>query len=665
MEKLSSETKVILSKIANTVRALSIDAVQKANSGHPGLPLGCAELGAYLYGIALRDYPKNSEWINRDRMVLSAGHGSMWLYSLLHLSGFALSLEDLKQFRQMKSKTPGHPEFGVTDGVEATTGPLGQGAANAVGIALSGKILEQKFNRAPLSIFDFKVFCLVSDGDIMEGVCSEASSFAGHMQLDNLIFIYDANKVTLDGALSECASENTLERYRAYGWQVHEMDAYDFDKMHELFSHLRKHQEKPAFILMHSVIGRGSPNKAGTSAVHGAALGANEVAATKANLNLPQEEFFVPEEVSRYFENKILEKREAYESWQEKFHAWEKEHAELYEKLILMKKQSIPKDLEKKLSDLEIKSPMASRSSSHRVLQLLSSEVEGLYGGSADLSSSDMTKMEAFSTLSRRDFSGRNIKFGVREFAMAACANGMSYTKLFIPYIGTFLTFSDYMRNAIRLACLSKLHVIYQFTHDSIFLGEDGPTHQPVEHLASLRAMPNLHVIRPCDASEVKAAWLMALDYHSPTALILSRQPLKELNGTKVALKDGVGRGGYIIKRESSASPEYTLIATGSEVSLALDVAAALEKKGRQTRVISMPCTEIFDKQSAEYKESVLGGDIGRRVSIEASSDFGWHKYIGREGIAISVTTFGESAPAAILAEAFGFQVDQILERIL
>lgn len=664
MEKLSTETKMMLAKVANTVRALSMDAVQRANSGHPGLPMGCAELGAYLYGVALRINPKNPKWLNRDRLVLSAGHGSMWLYSLLHLSGFDLSLDDIKHFRKFKSKTPGHPEYGLTDGVEATTGPLGQGAGNAVGMALAGKILEEKFNTPKEKIFDYKVISLVSDGDVMEGVSSEASALAGHWKLNNLIFIFDANRVTLDGPLSDCCSEDTLERYRAYGWDVYEMDGYNFEAMHTLFSRLRENQQRPTFIMMHSMIGRGSPNKAGTSSVHGSPLGAEEVAASKASLGLPQEDFYVPVAVREFFENRLQERREAYESWLERFRLWAKANPKLHEELVQMESHRLPDDLEERLSAIAIKSPMASRSSSHEVIQTLAHLLPDLYGGSADLSSSDMTMMKGYPQIAQNHFLGRNIKFGVREFAMGTIANGLAYSQLFTPFVGTFLTFSDYMRNSIRLAALSKLRVIYQFTHDSIFLGEDGPTHQPIEHLAALRAIPNLHVIRPADANEVKMAWLAALTYKGPTALILSRQPLRELKGTKIAFKEGLERGAYIIKREKK-KPDYTLFATGSEVALALDVAEALEKRGRDVRVVSMPCFELFEKQSAEYKASVVEGDLGRRVSIEAASEMGWHKYIGREGLSIAMDTFGESAPASVLAEAFGFQVDQILERIM
>jgi len=663
MEKLDTELKKALSKTANTIRQLSMDAVERARSGHPGLPLGCAECGAYLYGYALCHNPKNSKWLNRDRLVLSAGHGSMWLYSCLHLAGFPLSLEEIKNFRQLHSQTPGHPEYGHTEGVEATTGPLGQGSGNAVGMALGLKILAEKFNTPRLTIFDAKVFALVSDGDMMEGVSAEVSSLAGHLGLDNLIFIYDANNVTLDGPLKESCSEDTPARYRAYGWDVYEMDGYDFDAMHEIFSHLRKNQKKPAFILMRTVIGKGAPNKAGTAKVHGSPLGPEEVVATKAHLGLPEEEFYIPQYVKTFFEKRVIENEESEKRWRETFRVWKEKHPQLFEEFEKMRTHALPEDLEARLWALNIKSPIAGRAASQSIIDFLGDLLPCLYGGSADLSTSDLTMMKKYPLIAPHDFSGRNIKFGVREFGMGTVATGLALTGMITPFVGTFLTFSDYMRNAIRLAALSMRHVIYQFTHESIFLGEDGPTHQPIEHYAALRAMPNLHVIRPCDANEAKMAWMAALKYKGPTALFLTRQPLREIAQTKVPYHEGLGRGGYIISGRDN-KPDYTIFATGSEVALALDVAEELEKRGKEVRVISMPCFALFESQDPEYKRSIIGGDLGQRVSIEAGVEFGWHKYIGLDGIAISMETFGASAPASALAEAFGFTVDQVLERI-
>lgn len=662
--KLDPELKQTFSKIANTIRQLTMDATQKADSGHPGLPMGCAEIGAYLYGYALHHNPKDSKWINRDRFILSAGHGSMLLYSCLHLAGFDLSLEEIKNFRQLHSKTPGHPESRETDGVETTTGPLGQGFGNAVGQALGLKLLSEKFNTEEHQIFNGKVFVLAGDGCIMEGVSSEVSSFAGHLKIDNIIAIYDANNITLDGPLAESCSEDTKARYKSYGWEVYEVDGHDLDAFHALICHIRETQTKPCFIIARTVIGKGAPNKAGTHKAHGSPLGEEEVKAAKAALGIPAEEFYIPQAVQVFFKNKLINDAKFQQEWQQIFEAWKRQNPERYKEFQAMLDNRLPTDLEEKLKSLEIKSPVAGRKASQDVLNALGEILPQLYGGSADLAVSDLTMMKRFPIVSPGVFSGRNIKFGVREFGMACMATGMSQTQLILPFIGTFLTFSDYMRNAIRLAALQKTHVVYQFTHDSIFLGEDGPTHQPIEHLASLRAIPHLNVIRPADSNEVKMAWIAALKYQGPTALILSRQNLPELNETKVSYAQGVGRGAYILKRETK-KPDFTLFATGSEVALALDVAKELEKIGKGVRVVSMPCWELFELQNDEYKASVVGGEIGRRVSIEAGVALGWHQYIGREGIAICMEGFGASAPYRELAQEFGFTVEGILNRIL
>jgi transketolase len=661
---MDGDLKRELEKIANTVKQLSIEAVQKANSGHPGLPLGCAEFGAYLYGHLLRHNPKNSKWLNRDRFVLSAGHGSAFLYSLLHLAGFKVSMDDIKRFRQLRSITPGHPEYGLTDGVEATTGPLGQGVGNAVGQALGLKILQTKFNSEEFPLFNSKVYCLAGDGCMMEGISSEASSLAGHLCLDNLVLIFDANKVTLDGPLSQSCSEDTKLRYQAYGWDTYEIDGHNLDEIDATFSRILDYQSKPCFVMMHTIIGRGSPHKAGSHKAHGSPLGVEEVKEVKKLLGLPEEEFYVPQSVYDYFGRKREKEQQKEAEWNALLKKWAEKHPDLYREFMQMAEKKLPDNLEQILKEIPIKSPQASRSSSNDVINAISAVLPQLYGGSADLSGSDMTMMKKYELISPHHFKGRNIKFGIREFAMAAMASGMAQTDMITPFVGTFLTFSDYMRNAVRLACLSHTHVIYQFTHDSIFLGEDGPTHQAVEHLAALRAMPNLHVIRPADNWEVKMAWLAALRYSGPTALILSRQNLLELSETEVSYDEGVGKGAYIIIREKK-KPLFTLIATGSEVGLAVDVAKALEKIGKPTRVISMPCWEIFEKQSEEYKNSVIGGDIGKRVCIEAATSFGWHKWVGPDGIMISVDRFGESAPYSDLTIEFGFNVDAILHRLL
>ena len=661
---MEEDLKKRLAKIAGTIRGLSMDAVQKANSGHPGMPMGCAELGAFLYGVHLCHNPKHSKWLNRDRLVLSAGHGSMWLYSCLYLSGFKLSLDEIKRFRQLHSKTPGHPEYGHTDGVEATTGPLGQGVGNAVGMALGMKLLGEKFNREDAPLFTGKIYCIAGDGCIMEGISSEASSFAGHLKLNNLVLIYDSNHVCLDGPLPECCSEDTKMRYKSYGWDVYDVDGYDFDQMEEVFGAVRKKQEKPVLVILKTIIGKGSPHKAGTSKAHGSPLGPDEVIASKEALGLPLEEFYVPQSVQTFFEHKLPKEAEMEAEWNVLFKKWSAKYPDLAIEFQKMQTHALPHDLEEIVNKVEIKSPVAGRAASQILLNTLGKILPQLLGGSADLSCSDLTMMKEFSIITPGHFQGRNIKYGVREFAMGTITNGLSLLGMFQPYCGTFLTFSDYMRNSIRLACLSPYHVIYQFTHDSIFLGEDGPTHQPIEQLASLRAIPHLHVIRPADAQEVRMAWIAALQYKGPTALVLSRQNLPDLVATKVPYQEGMGRGGYIVKKEES-KPDFTLFATGSELSLALEVAGQLERMDKEVRVVSMPCWALFEKQNDAYKQMVAGGDLGLRVAIEAATDFGWHKYIGLDGIAICMEGFGLSAPAADLAQEFGFTVDSIVERLL
>ena len=661
--ELGTEKKEILGKIAGTIRQLAMDATQKANSGHPGLPMGCAEIGAYLWGVAMRYNPNNPNWLGRDRFVLSAGHGCLLQYACLHLSGYDLSLDDLKNFRQLHSKTPGHPEKMDTPGIETTTGPLGQGVGNGVGTALGLKLLGDKFNKDHFQLFGGKVIVLAGDGCIMEGISSEVSSLAGHMRLDNFILIYDSNKICLDGPLEECCSEDTAARYRAYGFDVYEIDGHNFDAIHKVFHKLYEKQDKPCLIIAHTIIGKGAPNKAGTHHAHGSPLGTEEVKAAKQKLGLSDEPFFVPQTVRNYFETTLRSREQTEEEWNSLYQEFKKKYPEEAETFEKMKAMWLPADLEAGLNALEIKEPTAGRSASYAVIQHLAKVLPQLYGGSADLSGSDKTMMEKFPLVVPGIFTGRNIKYGVREFGMATMATGLTQTQMILPFIGTFLTFSDYMRNGIRLAALQRSHVIYQFTHDSVFLGEDGPTHQPVEHYAALRAIPNLHFIRPGGAHEVKMAWIAALRYQGPTAIALSRQNVAHVPGTVVPFSEGLGRGGYIVKKESKGDPAYVLLATGSELPLAVAVADKLEKEGHSTRVVSLPCFELFDAQSPDYRKKVLG-TTGKRVSIEAGVEQGWHKYIGLEGIAVSINHFGASAPAEVLAEEFGFTPDAIVKRI-
>lgn len=613
----------ILLKIANTIRHLTMDAVELAGSGHPGLPMGCAEIGAYLFGEFLRFDPAHPKWPLRDRLILSAGHGSLWLYSCLHMAGFPLSLDDLKQFRTIGSKTPSHPDLTKTEGVEATTGVDGQGVGFAVGQALALKIAH----------IDAKVVVLAGDGDLMEGVSIEACSLSGHLNLNNLILIYDSNCTTLDGYVDESFSEDIPMRFKAQGWDVTSIDGHDLEEIRRAVAPLRTKQEKPTLVIANTKIGYGSPHKMGTPAAHGCPLGKEEVALAKKALGLPDTAFYVAPEIYSFFKQRTASG-----------------YHELEDALI-------PRDLESLLQRVPISSPIAGRWASHEVLQVLADHLPQLIGGSADLSSSDGTYLEKYSMVRAGQFKGRNIKYGVREFSMGCVAAGMAQTGLCIPFVGTFLGFVDYMRSAIRMTSLMRLKVIYQLTHDSIFIGSDGPTHQPIEQLSSLRAIPGLLVLRPADANEVKMSWLAALLNEGPSAIVLSRQPLNELFPTPYA--EGLGRGAYIVQKETGDQVDYLLLATGSEVHLAIEVAKEL---GPRARVVSMPSWELFERQASSYKQMILQGKI--KVSIEAGVDQGWHKYIGADGIAIAITWFGESGSISDLAERFGYTKEAIVKKI-
>lgn len=665
ISKLDQTLKHHLQKIAAAIRVLSMDAVQKADSGHPGLPLGCAELGAYLYGVLLRHNPKNPKWIDRDRFILSAGHGSMWLYSCLHLAGFDLDMDELKRFRQLHSKTPGHPEFSHTPGVESTTGPLGQGIGNAVGAALGLKMLAAKFNTREFPLFSSRVFALAGDGCMMEGISHEACSLAGHLSLDNLVLIYDSNDISLDGPLLESASEDTRGRFRALNWDVYEMNGNSLEDIHETMQTALQYQKRPVLIIAKTQIGKGAPTKAGTSKVHGAPLGEEEIRRAKFDMGLSEEAFFVPKSVYGFFSEKRDRDQEEERAWQNLFANWSHHYPEKRAEFDACFSHLLPVDFKSELFQLPMQTGVAGRQASSEVIQWLAAKLPNLYGGSADLSCSDLTVIKNGGFISKDHFHGRNIKFGVREFAMGAMASGLAQTGGIVPFVGTFLTFSDYMRNAIRLAALMRMQVVYQFTHDSIFLGEDGPTHQPVEQLASLRAIPHLQVIRPSGAHEVKMAWYAALTYKGPTVLALSRQKVKEVPGTGVPYEDGMARGAYIVYHGKKDIVDYTLIATGSELPLAYDVAMELERLGKDVRVVSMPSWYAFEAQSSAYKDALFGATAGKKVSIEAGSEMGWHKYIGSDGVAIAVDDFGFSAPAPILAREYGFTVEDCIERIL
>lgn len=666
MEKEEIET---LHLVANTVRGLSMDAVQKANSGHPGLPMGCAPLGAFLFGNYLNYNPKDPEWINRDYMILSAGHGSMWLYSLLHLAGYDVSMEDLRNFRQMGSKTPGHPERHDTPGVEVTTGPLGQGTGNAVGAALAYKQLAERFNRPGAEIFTNKVFALAGDGCLMEGVAQEACAIAGHLKLNNLVLFYDRNHVTLDGPYEQSASENVAMRYQAMGWEVCEIAQFnDMQEIENVLSKLRGFQEKPILCVYDSVIGYGSPNKQGTSKAHGSPLGEDEVKLAKETLGIPLEPtFFVPEAVREFFKGRQKRLTDEYSKWEATFAAWKKKYPELHKELVAMQKQEAPKALWDELEKMDMKTPVAGRAASSEVIQLVAKHCPWLVSMSADLSGSDKTKIKAEEDVKAGHYLARNFNMGVREHGMAAVANGMAATGFYQPMIGTFYCFSDYMRPAVRLAALSNLRVHYQWTHDSIGLGEDGPTHQAVEHSAALRAMPNMYLFRPGDEREVRLMWRYAMTHNKgPCGFVLSRQSMPKIAACdNVRYEDGFARGAYVVKPEAKGKIDYTFFATGSELSLAMEVASKLESMGKNVRVTSVPCFELFEDQPVEYRNKIVRGDLGMRVCIEAQSSFGWEKFIGVDGVAITVDSFGRSAPYKDVYEFFGLTVDRIVDHVL
>ena len=655
---MTEQDKTILTQIANTIRGLSIDAIAAANSGHPGLPLGCAELGAYLYAKHLRYHPQQPNWINRDRFILSAGHGSMLLYSCLHLAGYDVSLENLKNFRQLHSPTAGHPELGELPGIETTTGPLGQGVAAGIGMALAHKHLAAKFKQLPLN--DSKVYILAGDGCIMEGISSEASAFAGHLNLNNVVVIYDSNDICLDGPTTECHTEDVQKRYEAYGWDVQTINGHDFDDI-EKGLNTAKTNTKPTLIIAKTTIGQGSPSFAGTSDVHGKPLTAEEIEKTKANLGIEQAAFHVPEDVKAYFEAHNAELSSLTMEWIDTLNILRTEDKAVYQEWEAINKKALPANIDEILQNSSTKPGAATRALSNGVLQTIAENIPFVVGGSADLSCSDSTLMKTVGIITKDDFSGRNIKYGVREFGMAAIAYGMAIHGTITPYIGTFFTFSDYMKNAIRLAALMNLNVIYQFTHDSILLGEDGPTHQPVEHLAALRSMPNLTVIRPADATEVKAAWKTALSSENPVALVLSRQGVPDLDNSSY---EKAQKGGYILQKETGSTIDINILSTGAEVSLALEVADTLTKSGKSVRVVSLPSFELFNAQPQSYQDEVLGTTVGKYCVIEAQTRFGWHQYVGKDATFVTVDTFGLSAPASDLKEVYGFTAEAIVKKL-
>ncbi len=652
----------------NTIRTLAIDAVQKANSGHPGMPLGAAPMAHILWTRHLKFDPSDPAWPDRDRFVLSAGHGSMLLYALLHLSGYGLEIEELEAFRQWGSRTPGHPEYGLTPGVETTSGPLGAGFSNGVGMAIAEAFLAATFNRPGYSLVDHRTFGIVSDGDLMEGVAAEAASLAGHLGLGKLVYLYDDNHISIEGPTDLTFTEDVGLRFQAYGWQVLEVDdGNDLTAIDRAIVEACAEVSRPSLVKVRTIIGYGSPNKAGTAGCHGAPLGADEIRLTKETLDWPADvSFAVPEVVRRQYEAVADGGRLAQARWRDLLASYEREHPHLARQWALAVAGRLPDGWKDHLPRFAAGESLATRSASGKVLNGLAPVVPTLVGGSADLAPSNNTNLSGLGDFQADEHGGRNLHFGVREHAMGGVLNGMAVHGGLFVFGGTFFVFTDYMRPAVRLAALSHLPVIYVFTHDSIGLGEDGPTHQPIEHLASLRAMPGLVVIRPSDAAETVVAWQAALERRDgPTALVLTRQNLPVLDRTRMPPALDLLRGGYILVDTPSGDPDVILIATGSEVEIALEAAVGLGGQGVAARVVALPSWELFEAQEAEYREAVLPRRVTARVVLEAASPFGWERYAGNDGVIIGLDHFGASAPGGVLYHEFGITAENVVRNAL
>jgi len=647
-----------------TIRFLSVDAIQKAKSGHPGMPMGMAPAAYVLWTKHLKYNPANPQWETRDRFVLSAGHGSMLLYSLLHLTGYRLSLEELKNFRQWGSKTPGHPEYEPEVGIEVTTGPLGQGISNAVGMAIAQKYLASYFNREGLPIIDYTIYVIAGDGDLEEGVSAEASSLAGHLGLNNLIVIYDDNHITIDGDTELSFTEDSAKRYKAYGWNVLvvEGDGNDMEAFEKALKKAKREKNRPSLIKLRTHIAYGSPNKQDTASAHGAPLGEDEIRLIKENFGWdPEKSFVVPDEVLAHMRKAVDRGKRAERKWNKMFEKYAQDYPEPAQQFRDAAAGKLSVNLDELLPKFEAGSSIATRKASGKVLDAVMPELPLLLGGSADLTPSNLTKFEGVEDFQTNKPDGRYIRYGVREHAMGAIMNGISVSGLARAYGGTFLVFSDYMRPAIRMAAMSKYPTIFVFTHDSIGVGEDGPTHQPVEQLASLRAIPNLLVFRPADANETTQAWKYALEHRDrPVALLLTRQGLGVLDQDKYGSAANLIKGAYVLVKADK--PDVLLLATGSEIGVALCAAEGLAAEGISAQVVSMPCWELFEKQSQEYKDSVIPPETKARVGIEAGVEQGWGKYLGDKGIFIGMSSFGASAPGKICFEKFGITVERVLE---
>ena len=663
----SNESLELLNRAANVVRGLAIDAIQKANSGHPGLPLGMADVATVLWTHFLKHNPSDPRWHDRDRFVLSAGHGSMLLYSLLHLTGYDLPMSELQAFRQWESKTPGHPEYGLTPGVETTTGPLGQGISNAVGMAFTERWLAARFNRPHFPVVDHFTYVIASDGDVMEGVSHESCALAGHLKLGKLIVLYDDNRISIDGPTHLSFSEDVLARFEAYGWHIQSVDGHDPAAIYQALHAAQLEVNRPSIIACKTTIGFGSPNRAGTAKVHGEPLGEEEVKLTKQKLGLPEEQqFYIPDDVLQFMRRALVNGARQQEEWEALFRSYREEFTQLSLEFTRVMEGELPAGWENELPTFTSEKPLATRAASGAVINALSQHIPQFVGGSADLTPSNNTKPANEKAITPEDFTGRYIHFGVREHGMAAMLNGMALHGGVIPYGGTFLVFSDYMRPGIRLAALMGVPVIYVFTHDSIGLGEDGPTHQPIEHLASLRAIPNLWVIRPADANETAEAWKIALQRRDgPTALALTRQklPVLERQNLGYAPASEAAYGGYALLPQPN--PDVLLLASGSEVHIALEAQQLLENEQISAQVVSMPCWELFDLQPEDYREKVLPASAKARVAIEAGVTLGWQKYVGKSGKIIGLDHFGASAPYQDIYQGFGLTAEKVAEAAL
>lgn len=659
-----STTKSLDQACVNTIRGLAMDAVQEANSGHPGMPMGMADVAYVLWTKFLKHNPKNPQWFDRDRFILSAGHGSMLLYSLLHLTGYDLPLAEIKNFRQLGSITPGHPEFGLTPGVETTTGPLGQGFGTGVGMAIAESFLAATFNKDQFDLVDHYTYAIVSDGDLMEGISHEAASLAGHLKLGKMIYLYDSNKISIDGSTDLAFTDDTKKRFEAYGWDVQIIDGHNHEEIEEAIKKAQK-TDTPSLIECKTTIGYGSPNKEGTAESHGAPLGDDEIKITKEKLGLdPNEKFQVSDSVYSKMRGAVKKGADLEAQWKEKLEQYEKVFPVDGVSFNRFVSREMPEDWSEILPTFETDAKgLATRKASGKVLNSIGEHIFNLLGGSADLAGSNNTELEKESAFSATNRQGRNFHYGVREHGMAAALNGLALHGGIIPYGGTFLVFSDYNKPSIRIAALSEIPSIFVFTHDSIGLGEDGPTHQPIEHLAALRATPNVYVFRPSDANETAVCWKCAIEReHGPSLLVLTRQSLPTLDRKKYADVSGAEKGAYILKKESGENPDLILMSTGSEVHLALEAAEKLEEDGKSIRVVSMPCIDLFEAQSKDYRNEVFPPSVRKRISIEAATTLGWHKWVGSDGIAIGIDRFGTSAPYEEAYEDLGITVDRIIK---